>query len=100
MCIRDRSKGLWPHMSNLYAVGPQELWPGGKKVDMYQMTTITFSGSALTIGVFCHETGHLLCGFPDIYDYDDSSAGGAGAYCLMSNQDSINPQHCCAYLKP
>jgi M6 family metalloprotease-like protein len=93
------SKGLWPHMSNLYAVGPQELWPGGKKVDMYQMTTITFSGSALTIGVFCHETGHLLCGFPDIYDYDDSSAGGAGAYCLMSNQDSINPQHCCAYLK-
>jgi M6 family metalloprotease-like protein len=23
----------------------------------------------LSIGTFCHESGHLLCRFPDMYDY-------------------------------
>lgn len=93
-------QGLWPHMDSLSVVGPQPLWPGGRVVNMYQMTTTTFSGAALQIGTFCHETGHLLCGFPDIYDYDSSSVGGAGGYCLMNNWvDLTNPQHFCAYLK-
>ncbi|HET6406935.1 MAG TPA: PA14 domain-containing protein, partial [Chthoniobacteraceae bacterium] len=90
------AKGLWPHMSSLYAVGPQELWPGGKKVNLYQMTTM----ESLTISTFCHETGHLLCGFPDVYDYDSQSFGGAGLYCVMAYEASAtNPQHPCGYLK-
>jgi immune inhibitor A len=35
------------------------------------------------IGVCCHELGHLLFGFPDLYDIDYSSEG-VGNWCLMS----------------
>jgi immune inhibitor A len=35
------------------------------------------------IGVCCHELGHLLFGFPDLYDTDDSSEG-IGNWCLMA----------------
>ena len=34
------------------------------------------------IGVCCHELGHLLFGFPDLYDTDFSSEG-VGSFCLM-----------------
>lgn len=95
------AKGLWPAMDLLLTtIGPQELWPGGKRVNMYQMTTMTFLGAPLQIGAFCHETGHLLCGFPDLYDYDAQSAGGSGNFCLMGYLgDRSNPPHVCAYLK-
>ena len=94
------ARGLWPHMDSLGIVGAQPLGIGDKVVNLYQMTTTTFNGAALQIGTFCHETGHLLCGFPDIYDYDSTSVGGAGGYCLMNNWvDLTNPQHFCAYLK-
>jgi M6 family metalloprotease-like protein len=35
------------------------------------------------IGVCAHELGHLLFGFPDLYDVDDSSEG-IGSWCLMA----------------
>ena len=35
------------------------------------------------IGVCCHELGHLLFGWPDLYDTDYSSAG-IGNWCLMA----------------
>ena len=35
------------------------------------------------IGVCCHELGHLLFGFPDLYDTDGSSEG-IGNFCLMA----------------
>jgi immune inhibitor A len=35
------------------------------------------------IGVCCHELGHLLFGFPDLYDTDNTSEG-IGNWCLMS----------------
>ncbi|HET6520981.1 MAG TPA: M6 family metalloprotease domain-containing protein [Geminicoccaceae bacterium] len=35
------------------------------------------------IGVCAHELGHLLFGFPDLYDTDYSS-GGIGNFCLMA----------------
>ena len=35
-----------------------------------------------TIGVFCHELGHIF-GLPDLYDTDESSRG-VGAWCLMA----------------
>jgi immune inhibitor A len=34
-------------------------------------------------GVCCHELGHLLFGFPDLYDTDNSSEG-IGDWCLMA----------------
>lgn len=92
------SMGLWPHSWALSS--PVELSPGGKKVFKYQITDIS---SKLTIGTFCHENGHMLCGFPDIYDYDYDSAGGAGFFCLMNSgsygNGGLNPVQVCAYLK-
>jgi M6 family metalloprotease-like protein len=93
------AKGLWPHSSSL--ASPLELSAGGKKVYHYQLTNI---GSSLEIGTFCHENGHMLCGFPDIYDYDYDSWGGAGFFCLMDygcygGNNGSNPVQICAYLK-
>ena len=35
------------------------------------------------IGVCAHELGHLLFGWPDLYDIDNSSSG-LGEWCLMA----------------
>jgi M6 family metalloprotease-like protein len=96
------SYGLWPHSWSLYNVGAQELSPGGKKIWNYEVSNI---GTSLTIGTFCHENGHMLCGYPDIYDYDYDSVGGAGFFCLMNDGNyggypaGANPVQICAYLK-
>ncbi len=91
------NKGLWPHSWALYDVGELELSPGGKKVWAYQITDI---GSSLALGTFCHENGHMLCDYPDIYDYGYDSEGGAGMFCLMnSGGHGANPAQICAYLK-
>jgi M6 family metalloprotease-like protein/uncharacterized repeat protein (TIGR01451 family) len=88
--------GLWPHSWGLYNVGPQDLG-NGMSVFRYQVTDI---GNQLTIGTFCHENGHMLCGYPDIYDYDYDSVGGAGVFCLMDyGGTDFNPSQICAYLK-
>lgn len=91
------SMGLWPHSWTLAIAGPQELSSGGKKIWRYQITNI---GNNLSLGTFCHENGHMLCDFPDIYDYDYDSSGGAGMFCLMnSGGHGNNPVQICAYLK-
>ena len=90
------SYGLWPHSWSLYTVGAQTLVSGVKVYD-YQITNI---GASLELGTFCHENGHMLCGYPDIYDYDYDSVGGAGGFCLMnSGGHGVNPVQICAYLK-
>jgi hypothetical protein len=49
--------------------------------------------------VFCHENGHMLCEFPDLYDYGKNSSG-VGAFCLMCDgRSDTNPVQICAYLK-
>jgi len=89
------SEGLWPHASRLEQ--PITLAPGKSAVD-YQ---ISATGSALSLGVYCHENGHMLCDFPDLYQYDDSRRG-VGRYCLMClgpYNTAQNPTHVGAYLK-
>jgi M6 family metalloprotease-like protein/uncharacterized repeat protein (TIGR01451 family) len=93
--------GLWPHQWYLSAgVGAQELWSGGIKVDVYEVSNI---GTELTIGTFCHENGHMLCGYPDEYDYEYDSIGGSGDFSLMnagaSGAFEKNPSQIDAYLK-
>lgn len=55
-----------------------------------------------TIGVCAHELGHLLFGFPDLYD-DDMSSEGLGTWCLMAsgswNNGGKTPAHPCAWCK-
>ena len=86
--------GLWPHSWSLASAIDLG---NGKKVYKYQITDI---GTSLALGTFCHENGHMLCGYPDIYDYGYDSYGGAGAFCLMDYGGSGgNPVQICAYLK-
>ena len=90
-------RGLWPHSWGLYNVGTQELSMGGMKLFDYQITNI---GDSLSIGAFCHENGHMLCDYPDLYDYDYDSMGGAGDFSLMGYGDfDHNPVQVDAYLK-
>jgi len=61
----------------------------------------------MTIGVFCHELGHVF-GLPDLYDIDQSSEG-AGEWCLMasgswnglynSRDIGSSPAHPCAWAR-
>ncbi|MCP5275702.1 MAG: M6 family metalloprotease domain-containing protein [Burkholderiales bacterium] len=91
--VNNWSEGLWPHQWSLgssYDVG------GGKKFFDYQITNM---GSSLTLRTFCHENGHMICNFPDLYDYGGESSG-VGHYCLMCNGgNDRNPVHVGAYLK-
>jgi len=89
------SEGLWPHSHHLDA--RRELAPGRDAYD-YQFTAM---GSQLELGTFCHENGHMLCDYPDLYDYGYESSG-VGAFCLMcggNGRDEKNPIPICAYLK-
>ncbi len=36
---------------------------------------ITPTGTYFDVGTLCHETGHMVCGFPDLYDYGNDSYG-------------------------
>ena len=54
------------------------------------------------LGVCAHELGHLLFGFPDLYDTDYTSEG-IGSWCLMAggswNNNGDTPAHPCAWCK-
>jgi len=93
---------LWPHNSFL------EMQFGSIKTNFYLLTGLGSGPNDLTIGTFCHENGHLLCRFPDMYDYgnrdgDGVSSAGIGSYCLMGAGNHLNngrtPAPVCAYLR-
>ncbi|MCL7453426.1 MAG: M6 family metalloprotease domain-containing protein [Anaerolineae bacterium] len=93
---------LWPH--NYYL----EWEHGGYRAHLYMITSQGLSSSDLSIGTFCHESGHMLCRFPDLYDYgkrdgDFERSAGMGVYCLMSAGNHLNsgrtPAPVCGYLR-
>lgn len=95
---------LWPHS------GVINLEYGRIKTHFYLLTGVGESTADLTIGTMCHETGHLLCRFPDLYDYGDARregdphpSYGIGYYCLMGAGGHLNggrtPSPVCAYLR-
>ncbi len=73
------SDDIWSHQ---WYISPQVR--DGVKISKYsiQPEYINYPGDG-TIGVFCHELGHLLLGLPDLYDTDYTSRG-VGEWCLMS----------------
>jgi M6 family metalloprotease-like protein len=93
-CVNNWAEGLWPHSGSLNS--PYQV-STGKRVFDYQITNM---GSRLTLRAFRHENGHMLCDFPDLYDYGYESFG-VGDYCLMGygGTDDKNPVQVCAYLK-
>jgi immune inhibitor A len=65
---------IWSHKWTL----PSAYSADGKQIFAY----LTIPEDA-RIGVSAHELGHLLFGFPDLYDTDDTSEG-IGNWCLMA----------------
>jgi M6 family metalloprotease-like protein len=68
-------QGLWPHAGGI-----------NQKRDNVQLTRymMTDLGTSLSLYVFCHECGHMVFGWPDLY--------GFGDYCLMGNRpNDANP---------
>ncbi len=84
------SSGLWPHS---WVVS---FSANGVSSYRYQITNI---GSSLRLSTFCHENGHMLFFWPDLYDYGFESSG-VGRFCLMcSTGPATNPVRPCAYLR-
>jgi M6 family metalloprotease-like protein len=91
--INNWSEGLWPHQWSLAAAYAAS---AGKSLYDYQITDM---GAQLTLRTFCHENGHMVCSYPDLYDYGNESYG-VGHYSLMCYGGSdTNPTHVDAYLK-
>ena len=93
---------LWPHNSVL------QLNRNGMRTHYYTIQSLGRRAVDLSIGTFAHETGHMLCRFPDLYDYgtrdgDYEKSAGLGRYCLMSSGNHLNggktPSPICAYLR-
>lgn len=116
----SRQEGVVDAISFLYAgrtVYDGDLWPHNFTVDLrygdyrtyfYMLTSMGRSRVDLSIGTFCHESGHLLCRFPDLYDYgerdgDFEESHGIGVYCLMGSGNHLDrgrtPSSVCAYLR-
>jgi M6 family metalloprotease-like protein len=96
------NKNLWPHNFSI------DLQFGNVRTDLYLLTGLGRNANELTIGTFCHENGHLLCRFPDMYDYgerdgDALDSSGIGHFCLMGSgnhlDDGLSPAPVCAYLR-
>ncbi|ROS75310.1 M6 family metalloprotease domain-containing protein [Cellulomonas sp. PhB143] len=87
------SGDIWSHKWVL----PSEVSTDGTKVYAY----LTIPEDA-KIGVSAHELGHLVFGWPDLYDTDDTSEG-VGNWCLMGggswNGGGDTPAHPSAWCK-
>ncbi len=93
---------LWPHNSTM------NLQIGQYRTHFYTIQSLGRNRIDLSIGTFTHEAGHMLCRFPDLYDYgerdgDFEESSGMGQYCLMSygnhNNRGKTPSPVCAYLR-
>ncbi|MBK9119991.1 MAG: M6 family metalloprotease domain-containing protein [Phycisphaerales bacterium] len=84
------SQGLWPHAWTI------SFQANGVRTQRYQMTDMR---NELRLATFCHENGHMLMGWPDLYDYGGESYG-VGKWCIMASSTSAtNPQHPSAFMK-
>jgi M6 family metalloprotease-like protein len=91
--VNNWSEGLWPHKWSSSWAGL--LGTGISTSFQYQITNI---GSSLSLGTFCHENGHMICSFPDLYSYSGNAAN-IGSYSLMHSSGTTHPVNVDAYLK-
>lgn len=75
-CENKWGTGLWPHMSHLQMkLDGNEFSRTGWH--SYQITDLD---GKLTMGTFVHENGHLVCDWPDFYQYEEHEANNADKY--------------------
>jgi M6 family metalloprotease-like protein len=81
----SKSPRVWGHKSSIGAVSFDGVYLGPYcMVGERHNTTGSSTDRQLTIGIICHELGHLMLGLPDLYDRDGSSAG-VGDWDLMAS---------------
>lgn len=81
-CKNKWATGLWPHQSYVdnYSQVKVNNWPK-KGPGVYHSYQISDLGNKLTMGTFVHENGHLICGWPDFYQYEEHEpANNASGY--------------------
>ena len=93
--------GLWPHkstlLSSVYSLLPITIDGDTKHLYTYEISPVTSSPS---IGTICHESGHMVCDFPDFYSYYYGNGCGAGKFSLMAGTtDDKNPEYFDPYLR-
>jgi len=72
---------MWSHMWSIWPPQARD----GKIIRTYSIQPEYWAVPGdMTIGVFCHELGHLLFNLQDLYDYDDDSRG-LGLWSLMAS---------------
>ncbi len=98
----DPATWLWPHSFHL------DWSHGAYRTEFYQISPLGDTPDQMVIGTICHESAHMLCRFPDLYDYGDRDKDtgpsyGMGDYCLMSYGNMADkgrtPIPICAYLR-
>lgn len=92
--VTGNADDIWSH---------KWILPGGARpVDQTKVYAYLTVPEDSKIGVCAHELGHLLFGFPDLYDTDNSSEG-IGNWCLMAGGSwgggGDTPVHPCAWCK-
>ncbi|MBT8037962.1 MAG: M6 family metalloprotease domain-containing protein, partial [Verrucomicrobiae bacterium] len=91
--------GLWAHKSSS---SNSNLSAGGLTSNSYQYQITDMSMADLRIGTVCHENGHMLCNFPDLYSYD-GNASSLGYVSLMHSGNyagnEFHPTNVDPYLK-
>jgi M6 family metalloprotease-like protein len=80
---------LWPHN---YSMAYSH---NGMRTDLYTIQSLGRKPVDMKIGTFCHEAGHLICRFPDLYDYgsrdgDSDPSAGMGYFCLMAGGSHLS----------
>lgn len=94
--MTNNASQIWSHK---WLIDGDPYTPAGSSTKLYGYLTVP---EDCKLGVCAHELGHLLFGFPDLYDTTYKSEG-IGNWCLMSggswNNNGDTPAHPCAWCK-
>ncbi|MCL1957405.1 MAG: T9SS type A sorting domain-containing protein [Fibromonadales bacterium] len=96
---RNWSKGTWSH-KGWYTGGPPgdgspNVYPSVNGVYFYDYQLSALSGrnfNTMPINTILHENGHMLMGWPDLYNYDNTIKDYVGLYDIMNTGTAMpNP---------
>ncbi len=102
------SPSVWGHKWAMFSVGYPSV--DGKIIQNYAQFGERHGGHLATIGIMCHEVGHLMLSLPDLYDTMSSNGDseGIGAFGLMGSgswgaapgsDPGSSPTNLCAWSK-